>query len=62
MAKKEIACSINAACGNPAFAKMKPTSKPVNVAIVGDEVWFIEPQSNAWIRPDPRNKYYYIAI
>ncbi len=35
MAKKEIACSINAACGNPAFAKMKPTSKPVNVAIVG---------------------------
>jgi 2,4-dienoyl-CoA reductase-like NADH-dependent reductase (Old Yellow Enzyme family)/thioredoxin reductase len=35
MAKKEIACTINAACGNPAFAKMKPTGRPVNVAIVG---------------------------
>ena len=35
MAKKEIACSINAACGNPAFAKMKPTARPVSVAIVG---------------------------
>lgn len=35
MAKKEIACSINAACGNPAFAKMRPTSKPVQVAVVG---------------------------
>ena len=35
MAKKEIACSINAACGNPAFADMKRTGRPVNVAIVG---------------------------
>ncbi len=35
MAKKEIACSINAACGNPAYAEMKPTAKPVKVAIVG---------------------------
>jgi 2,4-dienoyl-CoA reductase-like NADH-dependent reductase (Old Yellow Enzyme family)/thioredoxin reductase len=35
MAKKEIACSINAACGNPAFADLKPSSRPVNVAVVG---------------------------
>ena len=35
MAKKEIACSINAACGNPAYAEMKRTAKPVKVAVVG---------------------------
>ena len=35
MAKKEIACSINAACGNPAYAQMKRTTKPVRVAVVG---------------------------
>ncbi len=35
MAKKEIACSINAACGNPAYAEMRPTTKPVRVAVVG---------------------------
>jgi thioredoxin reductase len=35
MAKKEIACSINAACGNPAYAEMKATTKPVKVAVVG---------------------------
>jgi thioredoxin reductase len=35
MAKKEIACSINAACGNPAFARMRATSRPVRVAVVG---------------------------
>ncbi len=35
MAKKEIACSINAACGNPAYADMKRTSKPVTVAVIG---------------------------
>jgi 2,4-dienoyl-CoA reductase-like NADH-dependent reductase (Old Yellow Enzyme family)/thioredoxin reductase len=35
MAKKEIACSINAACGNPAYAQMKRTAKPVRVAVVG---------------------------
>ncbi len=35
MAKKEIACSINAACGNPAYAEMRPTGRPVNVAVVG---------------------------
>lgn len=35
MAKHEIACSINAACGNPAFAAMKRTSRPVRVAVVG---------------------------
>jgi 2,4-dienoyl-CoA reductase-like NADH-dependent reductase (Old Yellow Enzyme family)/thioredoxin reductase len=35
MAKKEIACSINAACGNPAFAEMKRTSTPVKVAVIG---------------------------
>ena len=35
MAQKEIACSINAACGNPAYADMRTTDKPVNVAIVG---------------------------
>ena len=35
MAKKEIACSINAACGNPAYAQMNRTAKPVRVAVVG---------------------------
>jgi len=35
MAKKEIACSINAACGNPAYAAMKPSTRPVRVAVVG---------------------------
>ena len=35
MAKKEIACSINAACGNAAYSGMKRSPKPVNVAIVG---------------------------
>jgi 2,4-dienoyl-CoA reductase-like NADH-dependent reductase (Old Yellow Enzyme family)/thioredoxin reductase len=35
MAKKEIACSINAACGNPAFAEMRRTTTPVRVAVVG---------------------------
>ncbi len=35
MAKKEIACSINAACGNPAYARMERTTKPVRVAVVG---------------------------
>ena len=35
MAQKEIACSINAACGNPAYAEMKRTTKPVRVAVVG---------------------------
>jgi 2,4-dienoyl-CoA reductase-like NADH-dependent reductase (Old Yellow Enzyme family)/thioredoxin reductase len=35
MAKKEIACSINAACGNPAYAEMKRATKPVRVAVVG---------------------------
>jgi 2,4-dienoyl-CoA reductase-like NADH-dependent reductase (Old Yellow Enzyme family)/thioredoxin reductase len=35
MAKKEIACSINAACGNPAYAGMTRTARPVRVAVVG---------------------------
>jgi NADPH-dependent 2,4-dienoyl-CoA reductase/sulfur reductase-like enzyme len=35
MAKKEIACSINAACGNPAYARMARTGRPVKVAVVG---------------------------
>ncbi len=35
MAKKEIACSINAACGNPAYAEMRRTTTPVRVAVVG---------------------------
>jgi len=35
MAKKEIACSINAACGNPAYAEMQRTTRPVRLAVVG---------------------------
>ena len=35
MAKHEIACSINAACGNPAYAEMKRTTNAVRVAVVG---------------------------
>ncbi len=35
LAKHEIACSINAACGNPAFADMRRTEHPVKVAVVG---------------------------
>jgi NADPH-dependent 2,4-dienoyl-CoA reductase/sulfur reductase-like enzyme len=35
MAQKEIACSINAACGDPRYADMRLTERPVRVAIVG---------------------------
>jgi 2,4-dienoyl-CoA reductase-like NADH-dependent reductase (Old Yellow Enzyme family)/thioredoxin reductase len=35
MAKHEIACSINAACGNPAYDDMTRTATPVRAAIVG---------------------------
>ncbi len=35
MAKKEIACAINPACGNEAFAQMKKAEKPMKVAVVG---------------------------
>lgn len=35
MAKREIGCAINPACGNMDFADMKKTNKPVKVAIVG---------------------------
>jgi len=35
MAKHEIQCSINAACGNPAYAEMRRTTRPVRVAVVG---------------------------
>ena len=35
MAQKEIACSINAACGDTRYAEMRPSAKPVSVAVVG---------------------------
>lgn len=35
MAKKEIKCAINPACGNMAFSDMKPTSSPLKLAIIG---------------------------
>ena len=35
MAKKEIACAINPACGNIAFSEMKKSSSPKKVAIIG---------------------------
>lgn len=35
MAKHEIACSINAACGQPAYDEMTRTDRPVRVAVVG---------------------------
>ncbi len=35
MAKHEIACSINAACGNPAYAEMRRAPKPARIAVVG---------------------------
>jgi len=35
MAKKEIMCAINPACGKEAFMDMKPAEKPLRVAIVG---------------------------
>ena len=35
MAKKEIACAINPACGNIAYGNMKKTQRPVKVAVVG---------------------------
>lgn len=35
MAKKEIKCAINPACGNMAFADMKPVENPLSIAIVG---------------------------
>ena len=35
MAKKEIACSINPACGNQAFDALKKTENPLALAVVG---------------------------
>jgi hypothetical protein len=35
MAKKEIACAINPACGNEEFALMRKAEKPLKVAVVG---------------------------
>lgn len=35
MAKKEIGCAINPACGNEAFVNMKKSEKCVNVAVIG---------------------------
>jgi 2,4-dienoyl-CoA reductase-like NADH-dependent reductase (Old Yellow Enzyme family)/thioredoxin reductase len=35
MAKHEIACSINPGCGNPAFAHMERSPRPVSIAVVG---------------------------
>ena len=35
MAKHEIACSINPGCGNPAFAHMERSLRPVRLAVVG---------------------------
>jgi len=35
MAKHEIGCAINPACGNQAFAEMQPAKAPVRLAIVG---------------------------
>jgi 2,4-dienoyl-CoA reductase-like NADH-dependent reductase (Old Yellow Enzyme family)/thioredoxin reductase len=35
MAAREIQCSINAACGDPTYADLKPTTRPVKVAVVG---------------------------
>jgi NADPH-dependent 2,4-dienoyl-CoA reductase/sulfur reductase-like enzyme len=35
MAKHEIACSINAACGQPAYDDMRRTERAVRVAVVG---------------------------
>jgi 2,4-dienoyl-CoA reductase-like NADH-dependent reductase (Old Yellow Enzyme family)/thioredoxin reductase len=35
MAKKEIMCAINPACGNMAFDEMKPAKTPLQLAIVG---------------------------
>ncbi|MCY1713120.1 FAD-dependent oxidoreductase [Caproiciproducens galactitolivorans] len=35
MAKKEIACAINPACGHAEFDDMKPAAKPLKIAIVG---------------------------
>lgn len=35
MAKKEIACAINPACGHMEFDEMKPAETPLKVAVVG---------------------------
>ncbi len=35
MAKKEIACAINPACGNEDFSRMEKTGKPLHIAVVG---------------------------
>jgi 2,4-dienoyl-CoA reductase-like NADH-dependent reductase (Old Yellow Enzyme family)/thioredoxin reductase len=35
MAKKEIGCAINPACGNNNFAIMEKTKKPLKIAVVG---------------------------
>ncbi len=35
MAKKEIKCAINPACGETKFSELKATKKPLNIAIAG---------------------------
>lgn len=35
MAKKEISCAINPACGNPALQDMAKAERPISVAVVG---------------------------
>jgi len=35
MAKKEVTCAINPACGHAEFDEMKQTEKPLSIAIVG---------------------------
>lgn len=35
MAKKEIMCAVNPACGNMAYDEMKPAKTPLHIAIVG---------------------------
>jgi 2,4-dienoyl-CoA reductase-like NADH-dependent reductase (Old Yellow Enzyme family)/thioredoxin reductase len=35
MAKREIKCAVNPACGEQSFSDLKKTTKPLNIAIVG---------------------------
>ena len=50
MAKHEVGCAINPACGHQEFAEMKPTEKPQNIGIVGGGPAGLEAARHAALR------------
>lgn len=50
MAKHEVGCAINPACGHAEFAEMKPAEKPQNIGIVGGGPAGLEAARHAALR------------